>query len=692
MKAMNIKKKLYVVPTLFFCVALQGAQDTESEVQAEVQAEVQVEEQTEVQVSYDYDNEVNQHAVNEAFNLALTRKQSHHLAKPNNTAWQNNAAWQNMNSWQNNTESQNNMGWQGGAGWQNMPASKNMAGFPDADFGPNGQGSITHSMGSKCIAHSVATQPHDNKIVVAGAQDNQAVMTRYNDDGSKDMSFGAGNYSSGNYSYRKATGNGIVTQNMGASSSSFHAVAVQKNDQKIVAGGQSNRRIALARHYENGAPDTLFGDNGVVKTNMNGAINAVAIQKDQKIVAAGYVNRKASYTNQANQTANYAMNTGYDANQNTDYNYTNQANQNTHYSANQNNSYDYANRKASYADQNAHYSANQNNSYDYANQNASYADQNAHYSANQNNSYNYPSQNASYTNQHANYSANQNADYNNYAHQNNGDYADQTSDSQLMLMRCNKDGSPDHTFGKSGVVFTCIGQMSRAHGIAIQEDNKIVVVGTVKSGNQHNVVIARYNEDGTLDTRFGTNHSGIVSLKIGKNHSAAYDVMVNKNNRIIVVGCCNSLNDKSMFTVICLKGNGSLDTSFGQKGVVTISPRGNAHDNAYARSVALDANGKIIAMGQTTTNTHNYASLVRLHQNGALDKTFGYQGAQISPLTSNNSSNNYNALNSNNTLNQNMPSVVGTMQYNGKKVVLAGSSSSSNQTAPNQFTVSRYLN
>ena len=71
------------------------------------------------------------------------------------------------------------------------------------------------------------------------------------------------------------------------------AGAVLQSDGKIVAGGYSDRKFALARYLSSGALDTSFGTGGlvttVVGTDSDDWIKSLALQSwDGKIVAVGY--------------------------------------------------------------------------------------------------------------------------------------------------------------------------------------------------------------------------------------------------------------------------------------------------------------------------------------------------------------------------------------------------------------------
>jgi uncharacterized delta-60 repeat protein len=126
----------------------------------------------------------------------------------------------------------------------------------------------------RSFANAVAVQP-DGKILAAGATfvggvGNEWALARYNGDGSLDASFGTG---------------GLVITDIAPE---IIDLALQP-DGKIVAGGRGSGNFALARYNPDGSLDTSFGTGGKVATDWGGddAIFSVALQPDGKIVAAG---------------------------------------------------------------------------------------------------------------------------------------------------------------------------------------------------------------------------------------------------------------------------------------------------------------------------------------------------------------------------------------------------------------------
>jgi uncharacterized delta-60 repeat protein len=137
-------------------------------------------------------------------------------------------------------------------------------------------------LGLFSVAFAVAIQA-DGKIVAAGQTapgglSCQFALARYNTDGSLDPSFGP---------------DGTVMTDFGGGFAAFaqaRGIAIQVDGKIVAAGvGGPSSDFALARYNTDGSLDPSFGPGGTVTTDFGGfdGANAVAIQADGKIVAAG---------------------------------------------------------------------------------------------------------------------------------------------------------------------------------------------------------------------------------------------------------------------------------------------------------------------------------------------------------------------------------------------------------------------
>jgi uncharacterized delta-60 repeat protein len=167
--------------------------------------------------------------------------------------------------------------------------------------------------------------------------------------------------------------------------------------------------------------------------------------------------------------------------------------------------------------------------------------------------------------------------------------------------------------------------------VAVQNDGKIVVAGTIDTALDptEDVLVARFNADGSLDTTFGDNDSvgGYTTFTFNGMQSFADDVKIDSSGNIVVVGRgLNATITQTGFAIARLDSDGELDMSFGTGGkTVSTFVAGSA---GIGRAVAFQSDGKIIVAGteQKIGSTRNDFAIVRYNTNGTLDLTFDVDG------------------------------------------------------------------
>lgn len=180
----------------------------------------------------------------------------------------------------------------------------------------------------------------------------------------------------------------------------------------------------------------------------------------------------------------------------------------------------------------------------------------------------------------------------------------------FVVARFNSDGSLDTSFGGDGVINTDLaGRSDQANSVVIQSDGKIVVAGRSNLGGDSDFAIARYNDDGSLDTGFGAD--GVVLTNFGTADDQAQDVAQDSNGRLVVTGF-----SASNATVARYLADGSLDSGFGFAGMVSLF-------NCYTTTVEIDPSGAILVGGNLKQNTTRDMFVARLTASGALDTAFG---------------------------------------------------------------------
>jgi len=196
--------------------------------------------------------------------------------------------------------------------------------------------------------------------------------------------------------------------------------------------------------------------------------------------------------------------------------------------------------------------------------------------------------------------------------------------SDLALLRMNKDGELDNTFGKDGRVITRFGELSsKAKSIAIQSDHKILVGGSLyhRSSGGSGVVL-RYDDRGELDNTFGA----VGSVRLPWVYELAM-VKTQQDGKVVLLGTRNSTSLKpAAMVVIRLHPDGTLDQSFGENGTASVE----LGSQLTASGMAISSSNEIFVCGNagqrfqdSAKNRDNGLILFKLNQQGVLDSGFG---------------------------------------------------------------------
>jgi uncharacterized delta-60 repeat protein len=192
----------------------------------------------------------------------------------------------------------------------------------------------------------------------------------------------------------------------------------------------------------------------------------------------------------------------------------------------------------------------------------------------------------------------------------------------VALARYNIGGTLDHTFGTNGKQTSDFGGGDNGSlgGIAIQSDGKIVVAGYMWNGTDYDFAVYRYLSDGTQD--------GMVKIGFGTGRQDyASDLVIQSDGKILVAGYSGDADgNNNNFAVARLNANGSLDTTFSEDGRQTT----NFGNDEYASSIALQDDGKIVLAGNKwADDTTDYFALARYTASGDLDTTFNNTGKVV---------------------------------------------------------------
>ena len=202
------------------------------------------------------------------------------------------------------------------------------------------------------------------------------------------------------------------------------------------------------------------------------------------------------------------------------------------------------------------------------------------------------------------------------------------------VTRYNADGSLDTSFGSGGVVSTSFnGTDDVPAAVEVLPSGAILVAGTATtytngaaSGSEFAVV--EYNADGSLNTSFGNGTGEVLisfSTTMGTLSNDVLSSVAISNSGVIYLGGSSDASGTSGtdFAIAALTATGIVDGSFGTGGQVLKDFAGG--DDAI-NSLAIQANGDIVAAGSATIAGITEIALARFLANGVEDSHFGVKG------------------------------------------------------------------
>jgi uncharacterized delta-60 repeat protein len=196
-----------------------------------------------------------------------------------------------------------------------------------------------------------------------------------------------------------------------------------------------------------------------------------------------------------------------------------------------------------------------------------------------------------------------------------GSIASPSHTRDILVMRYLSNGSLDTSFGGTGYVITNLGDRSVAYSLAVQNDGKILVAGSIASVDS---LVVRYNPNGTLDSTFGI--GGVNRIDFG-NYDGANSVVVAPDGSIYVGGYTATSATSDIY-VAKLNANGWFDPYFGWGGYIVTS----ISVDDYLGKLTLQSDGKIVATGRQSEGLATKMFIVRYGSFGFLDPTFDGDG------------------------------------------------------------------
>ncbi len=190
-----------------------------------------------------------------------------------------------------------------------------------------------------------------------------------------------------------------------------------------------------------------------------------------------------------------------------------------------------------------------------------------------------------------------------------------------------EDGGTDSSFGSDGTAYFSNADYTSTAGYKLgeQADGKILALGSgVRSSDSgKDLILARFNTDGSLDSDFGTDSSGYAVIEGNETfYYGPVSLLLHDDGSITVGGTIHAdeNTDEDIF-LARFTAAGVFDTSFGSNGIVEEI----LDDYRFSLSALItdDAGNYIVG---TSNAYYKTSGLFRYTPDGDLDKTFGGTG------------------------------------------------------------------
>jgi uncharacterized delta-60 repeat protein len=195
------------------------------------------------------------------------------------------------------------------------------------------------------------------------------------------------------------------------------------------------------------------------------------------------------------------------------------------------------------------------------------------------------------------------------------------------IVRYNSNGSLDNTFDSDGKLITTFGSGNdEANAVALQSDGKIIVAGYGTIANAECAVV-RLNTDGTFDNTF--DGDGKVITSINTLFEEFSSIVIQPDGKIVIGGAAY-IGGYTDLLLVRYNSNGSLDNTFDGDGFIT-TPVGSSGD--VINGLTIQADGKLVAAGYAGSGMYTDSYTARFNTNGSLDNTYDGDGKKMVALS-----------------------------------------------------------
>lgn len=189
------------------------------------------------------------------------------------------------------------------------------------------------------------------------------------------------------------------------------------------------------------------------------------------------------------------------------------------------------------------------------------------------------------------------------------------------------EGRLDNTFGQGGRVQLALGDGDGyASALTVASDGAFHVAGNAKVSGQDNLVVTRFRAEGVLDKDFA--RDGAAVMPIGSLHAAARAITILPDGKVVAAGYAFQ-GEQLQLALVRFQSNGRMDETFASGGT-QITPLGVTGPMAFA--VAPLPRGKILVGLTAVRDKQNRFFLACFNGDGTIDRSFGEAGLVMLPV------------------------------------------------------------
>lgn len=212
----------------------------------------------------------------------------------------------------------------------------------------------------------------------------------------------------------------------------------------------------------------------------------------------------------------------------------------------------------------------------------------------------------------------------------NGAFVTSVPYENFFLAQIDKNGVLDTEFGEKGLVATDVGGGGQVLALTTQRDGRIAVAGTARRDATSSIVLAHYNQAGSLDKSFG--NAGFVVREAQDKRYASSKIAMLPDGKLLV----SYVAEKELLLTRFLP-DGRPDLAFGDKGErrLFIGLLKNITAPLVANDGTITVSGMVVRSpteGKVQPPYYYSFGLARFLSDGRGDSTIGPDGMRVIPI------------------------------------------------------------